>query len=56
MRKIKKARLTVSLETLRRLDPAAENEVKQAAGGATFSRFNCTSVTCTNYPTCDPIT
>jgi hypothetical protein len=30
MRKIKKARLTVSLETLRRLDPAAENERKPA--------------------------
>ncbi len=56
MRKIKQARLTVSRETLKRLDPAPEHEVKQAVGGATFTRFNCTSVGCTDYPTCDPIT
>jgi hypothetical protein len=53
MRKIKQARLTVFRETLKRLD-LAENEVRQAAGGAVNTRNNCTTVTFTNWPTCDP--
>ena len=55
MRKNKQLRLAVTRETLKRLDLAAENGLRQA-GGAVVTRINCTTVTFTNWPTCDPIT
>jgi hypothetical protein len=53
MRKAKHARLIISRETLKRLD---QTVAKQAVGGAVNTRINCTTVTFTNWPTCDPIT
>lgn len=54
MRKAKNARLIISRETLKRLDQTAE--AKQAVGGAVNTRINCTTVSFTDWPTCDPIT
>jgi hypothetical protein len=54
MRKDKQARLSISRETLKRLDQPAE--AKQVVGGAVQTRINCTTVTFTDWPTCDPIT
>lgn len=56
MRKIKQGRLTVSRETLKRLDQTAKTDLRHAAAGAVQTRINCTTVTFTDWPTCDPIT
>jgi hypothetical protein len=56
MRKVKHNRLLISRETLQRLDQVGKNEMRNAAGGAVGTRINCTTVTFTDWPTCDPIT
>jgi hypothetical protein len=56
MRKNKHVRLTLTRETLQQLDPAAERSARRVVGGAVQTRNGCTTVTFTDWPTCDPIT
>ncbi|HZF09402.1 MAG TPA: hypothetical protein VFE33_11480 [Thermoanaerobaculia bacterium] len=53
MKKLASPKLKLHKETLRELE--ASDLARNVAGGV-ITRINCTTVTFTNWPTCDPIT
>jgi hypothetical protein len=53
MKKQTSPKLTLHKETLRELE---DRDLAHNVGAAVATRFNCTTVTFTNWPTCDPIT
>ena len=53
MKKLASPKLKLHKETLRQLEAS---DLAQLVAGAVNTRFNCTTVTFTNWPTCDPIT
>jgi hypothetical protein len=53
MKKLASPKLKLHRETLRELQD--RDFVRQVAGGV-ITRINCTTVTFTHWPTCDPIT
>lgn len=53
MKKLESPKLKLHRETLRELQ--APDLLRHIAGGV-ITRINCTTVTFTHWPTCDPIT